>query len=111
MPQPNEKACRGNGRRCDVSAGLRRCDSTRNPPGWICVRGDTDALPTCRRQRSALWFVRASGIVGLRHVDGTHGPRTIIHVRHRGAEVRVSADEPLQDVLQRLALVQAGGTP
>jgi hypothetical protein len=110
MRQPKENARRCSGGLRDAIAGFRLANDTPTPPGWIYVRGDSEALDPVPFDRSIGLLVRIDCIIGpLELVRGCAHIRTIITVIHRGEEVRVRADDDPMSLARVIESRRIGG--
>ena len=110
MRQPKEKTHRCRGGLRDAIDGVRLAHDTPTPPGWMFVRGDSDAFETVPCDRSIGLLVRIDCIIGpLELVRGCAHIRTIITVIHRGDEVRVRADDDPMSLARVIESRRIGG--
>ncbi len=99
MRQPNEKAHRWHGGQRDAVAGVRLAHDTPNTEGWICIEGDSNVFATSRHDRSMQLLVRVDAIADTpRAIRSKFGPRSVVHVVHRGTMVAVRANECADDL-------------
>ena len=110
MRQPKEKARRCRGGLRDAIDGVRLAHDTPTPPGWMFVRGDSDAFETVPCDRSIGLLVRIDCIVaGPELVGGCREVRSIIEVIHRGDVVRVRADDDPHSLMLIIESRRIGG--
>ena len=117
MEQPNKKAARISGRRCDPTDGIRPTHSSTPAAGFLRVCGYCENWETPRHPQRIVFDVRASHVVGLEQVrlhrrfrvPGQVLERTMLDVLHHGCVVRVVVDRSKACVLAQLALVREGG--
>lgn len=111
MRQPQRKTHRGNGGfGCHYSDGFLLAHNTPNLPGWIFVLGDSDALEPVPVDRSIPLLVRIAYIIGEPElVRGCAEVRSILTVSHRGAEVRIRADDSPQSLMHIIESRRIGG--
>lgn len=110
MRQPKEKARRCSGGLHDALDGFRLAHDTPTPPGWMFVRGDSDALDPVPFDRSLGLLVRVAAIVGRPElVRGCRQVRSVITLMHRGELVRVRADDDPLSLSEVIEARRIGG--
>lgn len=110
MRQPKENARRCSGGLRDGIAGVRLAHHTPTPPGWLLVWGDSETLDPVPFERSIGLLVRIDCIIGPPElVRGCTEERCVLTVIHRGAEVRVRADEHPRSLADTIEWRRIGG--
>ena len=116
MEQPNEKAARISGRRCDPTDGIRPTHSSTPAAGFLRVCGYCENWETPRHPQRIPLDVRASHVVDLEpiikherfRVPG-QPERTMLHVMHRGYVGRVVVDASISSMREQLERIAKGG--
>ena len=116
MEQPNEKAARISGRRCDPTDGIRPTHSSTPAAGFLRVCGYCENWETPRHPQRIVFDVRASHVERLEpiikherfRVPG-QPERTMLHVMHRGCVGRVVVDASISSMLEQLERIAKGG--